>query len=280
MTSKILQTSIELTASTLLKATSWPLLSHFPNGTKVFIPWIPGQDFEKSLEAVHIAQDHGLTPVPHVVARNLTSAPQLDEIVQKLQGRNCQEILIVSGGLTSCLGPFESSLDILRGASWDHVKRFNFAVHPTSHPFATSDLLDQFYDQKQSFVKEISAHSSIQREACYISQIAMDPNDIFSLAKRLNERSPLQFLRIGIVPQISVARLVMLLKELNIRSVLSGSVFQHHNTDQAFLSPVITLLNSIPISSFAFHIYGLCPLKTVIKSFEDVQMHLDSTNWK
>ena len=75
-----------------------PTLNHVPAGTTVNVTYLPGADTADTLTVCRRLADEGMTPVPHVAARNIASADQLDSYLGALAGdAGVREALVIAG---------------------------------------------------------------------------------------------------------------------------------------------------------------------------------------
>ena len=79
-------------------------------GTTVFVPKMPTQSLEAKLEQIRILNDVGLNPVPHIVARQLSSEKVLvDFLEQAVDVGGVRQVLVVGGDGFDPAGPFEDA---------------------------------------------------------------------------------------------------------------------------------------------------------------------------
>src|SRR5262244_2926201 len=84
-------------------------------GTEVFLPWIPGADPVEIVRTAAKLRRVGLFPVPHVCARHLESAAQLEHLAAHLTDyAGVDRILLIGGDRAKPLGPFESCLAVMQ----------------------------------------------------------------------------------------------------------------------------------------------------------------------
>ncbi|MEI9963616.1 MAG: hypothetical protein WDM92_01820 [Caulobacteraceae bacterium] len=83
--SSLLQTySAEVTARDKKGIEAAPEL--MAKGAEVFVANLPNDDFDKLVTACAAIRKSGLTPVPHMVARNTRDLKELDEVFARLKG--------------------------------------------------------------------------------------------------------------------------------------------------------------------------------------------------
>src|SRR4051812_35443153 len=104
----------------------------FKPGTEVFIAWIPGDTSEKLIESAISLRKAGLTPVPHIVARNIANAKQLDELLATLAGEaGIDRVLTLAGDREKPEGEFTSSLGLIETGLFPkhNIRYLGIAAH-------------------------------------------------------------------------------------------------------------------------------------------------------
>src|SRR5579864_8391035 len=83
--------------------------------TEVFLTWIPGTDPAEMVAAAGKLRRSGFLPVPHIAARHLESASQLEQLAGRLAGEaGVDRILIIGGDRPKPAGPYDSSLAVMQ----------------------------------------------------------------------------------------------------------------------------------------------------------------------
>src|ERR1700683_3125060 len=83
-------------------------------GTEVCLPWIPGTDPMNTVAAAAKLRRGGLLPVPHIAARLIESAVQLEQIATGLADAGVDRFLIIGGDREKPAGPYDSSLAVMQ----------------------------------------------------------------------------------------------------------------------------------------------------------------------
>ncbi len=143
--------SIEVTAAQLVAGL--PLAELLPPGTRVYVPFLPDANFHDSVAASARLLEHGMQPVPHVPARAIRSAAELDEWLAALTDVGGRSILLIAGDRKVAAGPFENTLDLLAsGRLADYgLNRIGIAGHPEGSPFATGAELERALAVKREY---------------------------------------------------------------------------------------------------------------------------------
>ena len=110
---------------------------HVPAGTTVNVTYLAGADPADTLAVCRRLADEGMTPVPHVAARNIESADQLDGYLGALAGdAGVSEALVIAGGRDRPAGPFDASIALLETGLFEKhgIRRIAVAGHPEGSP--------------------------------------------------------------------------------------------------------------------------------------------------
>ena len=103
--------SIETTPAAVARHGGLGLL---PAATRVYIAFVPGEDWRDVVAAASEVRAANLTPVPHLPARSIASEGELDAFLRRLTGEaGVDQVLAIGGGLDEPQGPFASSLALL-----------------------------------------------------------------------------------------------------------------------------------------------------------------------
>lgn len=146
-------------------------------GTEVYLTWIPGEDpFRTVLPAARLRRA-GLLPSPHICARHLRSAAQLDELLGRLAGEaGVDRGLFVGGDRAKPLGPFDSTLQIIQsGLLQKHkILHVGIAGFPEGNPKVPEALLNQAMLAKMNYAREIGLAVQIVTQFCFEAQPIVD----------------------------------------------------------------------------------------------------------
>ena len=164
-------------------------------GSEVYIAAIPGETVERIVAAAVQLRQNGLTPVPHIVARNLETFAVLDDLLARLVGEaGLDRALVLGGDRDKPVGEFSSSLQLIEtGVFQKHgIGRINIACYPEGHPRVADDILEQARADK------LKAAAAAGLEVGLISQFCFDPKPIIALAKRMRSLGVTAPYRVGV----------------------------------------------------------------------------------
>ena len=177
---------------------------HLHRGTEVFLGWIPGAEPMDMLRPAAKLRHAGLLPVPHIGARHLESAAQLERFAARLAGdAGVDRILIIGGDRAKPAGPFESSLAVLQTDVFQRegIVRIAVAGFPEGNPNISDVVLQEALDAKVNFARRTGLQLSIVTQFCFRAE------PIVIWIQRLRARGIQNPVRIGLA---GPARLVIL----------------------------------------------------------------------
>ncbi len=105
-------------------------------GTQVFMTWIPGKNPLDTVGPAGKLRSAGLFPTPHIGARHVESAAQLEEFVRQLVGVGVDRALIIAGDRDQPAGPFDSSLAVMQSGILQKagITRISVGGFPEGNP--------------------------------------------------------------------------------------------------------------------------------------------------
>jgi methylenetetrahydrofolate reductase (NADPH) len=157
--------SIEITAKDMEELEAFAAL--VPRGTMVSVTFLPRETFESRIDAAARLQDVGLRPVPHISARRLTSAGELEGFLDGLARRiELSQVFVVAGDLASPAGPYPDALAVIRSGLLERygIKHVGVAGYPEGHLQITPDQLAQALRDKAAAFAERGLDWSIMTQ--------------------------------------------------------------------------------------------------------------------
>lgn len=144
-----------------------------PPGMEVFVSALPEQSLTATVEACLTLRNAGLTPVPHVCARNHHRA-SLDRYLDALASQAGVEAAVVVGGNMErdvTAGVFDSAIEaIATGLFVKHgILRVGLAGYPDGHRLISNTTL------RQSLADKLRACRSVGIEPFVVTQFSFDP---------------------------------------------------------------------------------------------------------
>jgi methylenetetrahydrofolate reductase (NADPH) len=173
-------------------------------GGRIYVSHLPQQSWEQSVAAAIEVQEAGFIPVPHVPARHLANAEQLDQLLGQLTSKaGVQQLLLIAGDREP-VGSFASSGDVLRtGLLQRHeIRRVSVAGHPEGHPQVANEELQAAQVDKA----QLAANAGI--ELGFVTQFAFDAEPIVQWSNDLRSRGLRNPIHIGLAGPAKLTTLV------------------------------------------------------------------------
>lgn len=177
----------------------------FKAGTEVFIASLPKHKALKQIEAAIDLRKSGLTPVPHIVARNIADKAELESLIRGLtQHAGVDSALVLGGDRDKALGSYDDSLQLLETGLFEKygIKKIYISCYPEGHQRISNEKLDAARAQK------VAAAASRGMDVTLVSQFCFDPKPIIEWAKTLRRAGITVPYRVGVAGPASKAALV------------------------------------------------------------------------
>lgn len=138
-------------------------------GTEVTLAWIPGSDpMDMIAPALHLKRA-GHLPMPHIGARHLQSAAQLQSLAERLKDAGVDRILVIGGDRARPAGPYDSSLAVMQSGIFQRagIRRVAVGGFPEGNPHITDDVLNEALAAKLAFARNEGLRLSIITQFCF-----------------------------------------------------------------------------------------------------------------
>jgi methylenetetrahydrofolate reductase (NADPH) len=129
-------------------------------GTRVYIAHVPGTDWQETVTLATRLRHEQMEPVPHIVARRVTSAAQLDDVLKRLVGEaGVKQVLAVAGDIAKPVGELDSALQMLEmGVFEKHgLRKIGVAGHPEGHKDVSDPVLKDALKRKNEYARRTGA---------------------------------------------------------------------------------------------------------------------------
>lgn len=150
--------SIEVSPKHILEKDEY--IGLFPKGTQTYVTDIGTHTHEQLAEVARRLTDAGYKPVQHIGARRLRSEEELDAHIKRLTSEGgLDEVLVIAGEADRQMGPFSSSMEVLKTGILDKygIKGIGVAGHPEGNPSAPEGEVYNILREKAEFQKETDA---------------------------------------------------------------------------------------------------------------------------
>lgn len=139
-------------------------------GTTVAVTFLPGSDFADTVAVCKRLKGEGFLPAPHFAARSIPSKADFEGYLTRLQGEvGVEEVVALAGAVPSPLGPFESSMDLLKTGLFEKhgIRRIGVAGHPEGSPDISDALILQALKWKNDYAANSEAKFYIATQFCF-----------------------------------------------------------------------------------------------------------------
>jgi len=101
-------------------------------GTRVYVAHVPGTPIDDVVNLALRLRDAGFAPVPHIIARKLSSAEQLEGALKRLSAGGVDQALCIAGDIAVDDNAFDSSLEVLQTGLFGDYRfaEIGVAAHP------------------------------------------------------------------------------------------------------------------------------------------------------
>jgi methylenetetrahydrofolate reductase (NADPH) len=181
------------------------LAARVPARTQVAITFLPGEGFEARLGAARQVRDAGLTPVPHISARRIRSADELEMFVAGLvDGAAVDRVFVVAGDLPEPAGPYADALAVIRSGLLARygIERVGISGYPEGHPAISEATL------WQAMIDKRDALRAADHDYWITTQFGFDADPVLAWLGAVRARGVQAPVRIGIAGPASVKALL------------------------------------------------------------------------
>jgi methylenetetrahydrofolate reductase (NADPH) len=108
------------------------IVAELKAGTRVYIAHVPGTPIEGVVALALRFRKAGMRPVPHIIARKLSSRSQLEQALAALRDGGVDEALCIAGDIAVENNAFDSSLEVLQTGLFGQYgfREVGVAAHP------------------------------------------------------------------------------------------------------------------------------------------------------
>jgi methylenetetrahydrofolate reductase (NADPH) len=164
-------------------------------GAEIFVASLPSDSSDRQILVAAQLKRAGLTPVPHIVARNIKNLGELDMLLGRLVTEaGIDRALILAGDRDQPAGDFNSSLQLLQtGLLGKHgIRRIALSWYPEGHPRISAAALVAARAAKLAVAAEAGLDVSL------VSQFCFESAPIIATARQIRAEGVTVPLRIGV----------------------------------------------------------------------------------
>lgn len=144
--------------------------AHLEPGTRVFITFLAGSDFDRTIAAAVRLRREGFEPVPHLAARSIPDRRFLERNLRRLVDEaGVQEVLAIAGAVAEPLGEFSDSMQMLETGLLDQfgIHRIGVAGHPEGSPDISDEAVNRAAAWKNAFAQRSDAKLYVVTQFCF-----------------------------------------------------------------------------------------------------------------
>lgn len=144
--------------------------AHLEPGTRVFITFLAGSDFDRTIAAAVRLRREGFEPVPHLAARSIPDRRFLERNLRRLVDEaDVQEVLAIAGAVAEPLGEFSDSMQMLETGLLDRfgIHRIGVAGHPEGSPDISDEAVNCAAAWKNAFAQRSDAKLYVVTQFCF-----------------------------------------------------------------------------------------------------------------
>lgn len=173
-------------------------------GTRVYVAHVPGTPIDGVVSLALRFKDAGFNPVPHIIARKLSSRDQLEGALKRLQEGGVDEALCIAGDIAVDDNAFDSSLEVLQtGLFGDYgFSEVGVSAHPEGSKAIGEERVAAALAGKAEFAK--SAPFRLR----FVTQFGFDPEPFFEWEAATNKQGIGMPMHVGVAGPASFRQLV------------------------------------------------------------------------
>jgi methylenetetrahydrofolate reductase (NADPH) len=146
-------------------------------GTTVNVTFLPGSDPMDTIAVAARLHNDGMKPVPHLAARSLKDADQLDTLLSAFTSTaGVSEVLVIGGGVDKPVGQFSDTMQVLdTGLIQKHgIRSIGVAGHPEGSPDISDAEIVEALAAKNALAKKDGLDMYIETQFCFEADIVLD----------------------------------------------------------------------------------------------------------
>ena len=159
--------SLEVTPNGLAKLEN--LEDIFTKNQRVYVTFLPGSDSKDTIIACERLKQEGYAPIPHIAARSVQSEAMLNQLLEGFSALSIDQALLIAGGVDQPLGPYHSSLDILKLGLFEQYgfRKIGLAGHPEGSPDIPEPEILQALRDKNAYAADSSIEFYLVTQFCF-----------------------------------------------------------------------------------------------------------------
>ena len=180
-----------------------------PGNMGAYVPKMPHARLGEKLLQLKLLHRYGFNPIPHVVARQLSSAGELRAFLSfAIVSAGVRRVLVIGGDDTEAAGPFADSAAVIESGILSElgITAVDLAGYPDGHPKIPRDVLDADLKRKVKLADEQGLGSAI------VTQFSFDADSVVRFCSEMAETAPGVPVYAGLAGPTSPAKLLRFAK--------------------------------------------------------------------
>ena len=180
------------------------LAGHLPRGTSVYVPYPPKGRWRDTIAACEQALAAGMKPVPHLPARSVRSARELDDWLASVVETGVDSLMLMAGDRATPAGPYPDTPALLdSGLLAEHgLRRFGVTSYPEGHPLIDRADLDEALRRKREYARATGS------ELWIVTQFVFSPSPVLAWLARMRDAGCTLPVRIGLPGPVALGALI------------------------------------------------------------------------
>ncbi len=174
-------------------------------GAEVFVANLPREGADVLVAAARTLKLAGLSPVPHVVARNIAGPRELGDMLARLTAEaGVGRALVLGGDRDDPAGPFDAALQLVETGAFQRagIRRIAIGCYPEGHARIPADALAGALRDK------LAAAADAGLDVLLVSQFVFDAAPVVAFAEGLRRQGVAAPLRVGVAGPADRAKLI------------------------------------------------------------------------
>ncbi|HEY7551162.1 MAG TPA: methylenetetrahydrofolate reductase [Hyphomicrobiaceae bacterium] len=176
-----------------------------PQGASVSITFLAGEAAAARVAAAKQARSYGFHPKPHISARRLASAQELEAFLAELAAEaRIDRAFVVAGDVGTPAGPYFDALAVIRSGLLGKygVRHVGISGYPEGHPDFSHEKLWQALRDKRQALTDLGHSYDI------VTQFAFDAKPVLDWLAKLRDSGIAAPVRVGVPGPASVRTLL------------------------------------------------------------------------
>ena len=170
-------------------------LPSIPAQSSISVTFLPGETIEARLHAIEQVNASGMLPMPHISARRIQSAKELQNYVQvAAKQSNVKRCFVIAGDPSEAAGPYSDSLSVIKTGVFEKngIEVIGIGGHPEGHPNMSVEECFDVLDAKCTEIKNRGMQELI------VTQFSFDAEAVLNWLVELRKRGINAPVRLGL----------------------------------------------------------------------------------